>query len=1279
MTAQSKFSTKNTRHTPNHNPRLTDSHNKPITEINFIQCFQLNLHRSENPTAQFYYEIEQSDELPYIAFVQEPYCVRGKPKHLPGNGVTYYYPTPPEVNPRATLSVSKNLANQFFFQMQFSDRDTVTCSIELPKSKLYVSSIYMDGTSSQDPPEVFIKLAEHCLQHKYGLIIGTDSNAHHTSWGNRSSDARGNNLLQRLAQAGLLWANNGKHTWRRNDQFSAIDLTLRNEYAPTIEGWDTNPEFSLSDHILIEFVINLHQEKIKIKPTRTLNTKKVDWTAYKSAVREKVQAWSKEKSYSRTYRDIHKTTVKDLNAQINKLNNILYECFTKSCPPTFIRNRKRFSWWTKGLSEAEIELIKARNDHESDPHDTYLQNRYNEAHKALNTLITEESTNNWKAFCSGLEKQKDVSKICKALLGNKNSPINALRKPDGTYTETPKETLELLSTTLYTSTTPNYDDLAPCSSNTTLNDIINIISINRLDEAVGSLKKNKSPGHDNISNEMLTEAYDYIKGQLLNIMRISLFHSKIPVAWQTSNSAILSKPGKDDYYTAKSYRIITLSSCTLKLMEKLILWHLQRDLKMDLALSPKQYGFRKGCSTEAAILKLVSKIESALKIGNFSLGIFLDIAGAFDNIPFTAIKRALEKSKAKGNVSNWILHLITTRKLKLNLKGIAIIIWILAGCPQGGVLSPFLWNIVLDSLLILLDTINELLAFADDLAIILTGFDLSTLRDLGQEYLRIINKWCQDNGLKLNAIKTQIIIFSRKNNLNLPLPIKLHGIEIEFCKTIKYLGVNLDNRLNWHKHVNTTARKCTNILFAARKMIGDNWGVTPDKMIWVYNAIIKPIMTYACVTWAPRLLENKSAMKSLEKPGNLSLLIATGALKSSSQEVLHQLFDLLPASLELEKTALLQSLRLKSHEHWPSLIVDHSIRKSFEPCTIIIDRILNRIFNPFNIKDYDFTHPIDISHKHYHLSINDRDMIPHNPDNNTITAYTDGSKHTNTDNSTGYGVIIFINEEDCITENYQLSTFHTVFQCEAHALYRASILLQDILSSPSYNENKVIIYTDSQALIKALSKSDTRSKQICNLHNSLNKLSTKHLIQIEWIPGHEGHEGNEKADSLANIRCNTTNQELEKYLPCAPNSHFKNKIRDHIKLKFRNRWKDCKISHKTKELVTAIIHHNLTGQHLFKLGTELLKPLTRLITGHNGLNHFQNKLDFTTVPFCSYCEQEIRETALHLICECERFKYSRMQKFGEDPITIDQAIRCISLSKELKLTTLLDFVNDDEL
>ena len=773
---------------------------------------------------------------------------------------------------------------------------------------------------------------------------------------------------------------------------------------------------------------------------------------------------------------------------------------------------------------------------------------------------------------------------------------------------------------------------------------------------------------------MLIESYEIIKVPLLNIFRLSLFRAKLPLAWQTSNSAILSKPGKEDYFAAKSYRIITLSSCTLKLMERIILWHLQRDLKLDESLSPKQYGFRKGSSTLSAILKLVSLIESALKVGNFALGIFLDIQGAFDNIPFVAIKRALEKTKAKGNVSNWILHFITTRKLKLNLQGVALIIWILAGAPQGGVLSPFLWNIVLNSLIILLDTLKHLLAFADDLAIIISGFDLPTLRDLAQHYITACNDWCDNNGLKLSAIKTQVIIFSRKYNISLPRPIRLQGLDIAFCNTVKYLGIHLDSRLNWHDHVHKTAKKCINILFASRKMIGDRWGLSPDKIMWVYNAIIKPIMTYACVTWAPKLLGNRSMMKPLDRPGNLALLLASGARRTSSQEVLHQLFSLLPAALELEKASLLQAIKLHSTDHWPLLHVDHSVRPSLEPCHTILNRILNDIFGQYNPDTNDLCKPTDISNKNYKLNIANRDMVPLNPNDHIITTYTDGSKHN--DNTTGYGVAIFLDTEHWVTENHTLSTEHTVFQCEAHALRRASILLNEILTSPSYTEHRVIIYTDSQALIKALSNPYTISKTVQHVHDSLNIMSTNHLTSIEWIPGHKGHYGNELADKLANIRSVTSTPELELNHPPFPHTYYKNKILQSISTKHTAQWRNCNISHNTKELVTAITNRKLQGQHLFKLNIEVLRPLTRLITGHNNLNHFQNKIDYTTAPYCSFCEEDVHETAMHLICNCEHFSITRMSEFGEDPITIDQLMRFISLTKEMDLSILMKFVGD---
>ena len=165
-----------------------------------------------------------------------------------------------------------------------------------------------------------------------------------------------------------------------------------------------------------------------------------------------------------------------------------------------------------------------------------------------------------------------------------------------------------------------------------------------------------------------------------------------------------------------------------------------------------------------------------------------------------------------------------------------------------------------------------------------------------------------------------------------------------------------------------------------------------------------------------------------------------------------------------------------------------------------------------------------------------------------------------------------------------------------------------------------------------------------------------------------------QADRLNGLRLHIP--QIRKQYPPSPNSFFKHKIKEYITQKLQIRWSNSKISENTKEIVSAILERNLHGQHLLKLGTDILRPLARLITGHNNLNHFQNKINFTTAPFCSFCEDEVHETALHLICDCEYFAYKRMQKFGEDPVTIDQAMRAISLSNEENLTSLLEFIGD---
>ena len=167
-----------------------------------------------------------------------------------------------------------------------------------------------------------------------------------------------------------------------------------------------------------------------------------------------------------------------------------------------------------------------------------------------------------------------------------------------------------------------------------------------------------------------------------------------PEIWRNSASIFLPKPGKDDYNNPKSFRTITLSPVLLKWMERVILWHMEADLKVYDKLSKKQYGFKRGSSTTAAIHKLVRKLEMAMLNKGMALGTFLDIEGAFDNVSFDSIERALSKNCKSPGVNRWIMSMIRRRTTKVELQGKEKVISILRGCPQGGILSPFLWNLV---------------------------------------------------------------------------------------------------------------------------------------------------------------------------------------------------------------------------------------------------------------------------------------------------------------------------------------------------------------------------------------------------------------------------------------------------------------------------------------------------------------------------------------------------------------------------------------------------------
>ena len=145
---------------------------------------------------------------------------------------------------------------------------------------------------------------------------------------------------------------------------------------------------------------------------------------------------------------------------------------------------------------------------------------------------------------------------------------------------------------------------------------------------------------------------------------------------------------------------------------------MQHDLGMKDSLSKKPFGFKKGTSTETALYKVI-----------YVLGTFLDIEGAFDNVSFKAISGAIEQSPLDSATAGWIKNMITNRHVTITHKNATRRIKTKRGCPQGGVLSPFLWNLVIYELLqyTAKHSPGYIQAFADDIMSLAEGYDLDLI------------------------------------------------------------------------------------------------------------------------------------------------------------------------------------------------------------------------------------------------------------------------------------------------------------------------------------------------------------------------------------------------------------------------------------------------------------------------------------------------------------------------------------------------------------------------
>ena len=296
---------------------------------------------------------------------------------------------------------------------------------------------------------------------------------------------------------------------------------------------------------------------------------------------------------------------------------------------------------------------------------------------------------------------------------------------------TPEESLEILTNATFPGSIPKDDAIQPRQPDTPFTpETSEWRMLDRLRRALNEFSPYKASGTDGIKPIVLHSLPDTFLSKLLKIYDASITSGYTPSAWRESKVIYIPKLGKPTYDTPKAFRPITLTSYLFKGLEKLVYWNIEDNELKDKPYNDRQHAFRTGRSTESALSEILNEIEKGTLGNGFTIAVFFDCAGAFDNLSYKAAEKALKKKQIQPKIIRWYMNYLKNRTSTFELKGIAREISIETGCPQGGILSVLLWNVAFDMLLSRFTKGRvRCVGFADDGTLLISGKDLHKMRN----------------------------------------------------------------------------------------------------------------------------------------------------------------------------------------------------------------------------------------------------------------------------------------------------------------------------------------------------------------------------------------------------------------------------------------------------------------------------------------------------------------------------------------------------------------------
>ena len=383
-----------------------------------------------------------------------------------------------------------------------------------------------------------------------------------------------------------------------------------------------------------------------------------------------------------------------------------------------------------------------------------------------------------------------------------------------------------------------------------INKVFKFQSISRSDikKEILSLDSSKASQESDIPTKIIKQNVDIFTEYLFHEFEKSLFE-KFEYTSLFKFADITPVHKKGSRFEKNNYRPVSILPVLSKVFEKCL--YKQISSYFDNIFSKYQCGFSKGFGAQHYLIAMIEKWRDSMDKGKFFGALLTDLSKVFDCLPHDLLAAKLSAYGFDNNSTKFLFDYLTNRKQRTKI-GQVYSSWdkITSGVPQGSILRPLIFNIDLIDIFYILSN-YDIASYADDNTPDVTCETMQSLIESLEKIAEEIFKWFKNNEIQANTDKCHVLPSTDQK-----LHVNIGTLQIEYSKCEKLLGVNIDSKLSFEKHLNITCGK-------ARAKISALGRVAPfmniEKRKMIMNAFFNSQFSYCPLTWMfhNRLINNK--------------------------------------------------------------------------------------------------------------------------------------------------------------------------------------------------------------------------------------------------------------------------------------------------------------------------------------------------------------------------------------------------------------------------------------